>query len=161
VRSHLITTYGGYFDYINRHFHCRVPEKASSDIPMVWVEACAPRAGFVHPRDGLILWTHSVTVASTKLESVWLGHEDAMSWEGVNRFVGNEIEQNIEISLIESRKNLVSWDKESGIWCLRINDINRGMHRGQHGFLESTIDHWSDKCLDHVWSISWPVGWHT
>jgi hypothetical protein len=25
-------------------------------MPMVYVEACAPRAEFVHPRDGLILW---------------------------------------------------------------------------------------------------------
>jgi hypothetical protein len=39
---------------------------------MGYVDVCAPRAGFVHPPDGLIyiLWAHSVTVASTKLASV-------------------------------------------------------------------------------------------
>jgi hypothetical protein len=45
-------------------------EKVSSGIPMVWVEACAPRAEFVHPRDGLILWAHLVTVAYMKLASM-------------------------------------------------------------------------------------------
>jgi hypothetical protein len=39
-------------------------------MPMEYVEACAPRAGFVHPRDEFILWAHSVTVASTKLVSM-------------------------------------------------------------------------------------------
>jgi hypothetical protein len=45
-------------------------EKVSLGMPMGYAEACAPRAGFVHPRDGLILWDHSVTVASMKLASV-------------------------------------------------------------------------------------------
>jgi hypothetical protein len=38
--------------------------------------------------------------------------------------------------------------------------INCGMHRGQHGFPESIVDHLSERCLDHVWSTSRPVGWH-
>jgi hypothetical protein len=48
-------------------------------------------------------------------------------------------------------------------WDMMFTDqwwFNRGMHRGQHSFPESTIDHWSKKFLDHVWSISRPVGWH-
>jgi hypothetical protein len=47
-----------------------VTEKVSLDIPMEYVEACASRVGFVHPRDRLIFWVHSVTVTSTKLASV-------------------------------------------------------------------------------------------
>jgi hypothetical protein len=39
-------------------------------MPMGYVEACAPRAEFIHLHDGEILWAHSVTVASTKLASV-------------------------------------------------------------------------------------------
>jgi hypothetical protein len=42
----------------------------SLGIPMVWVKVCAPRAGFFHPRDRLILMAHSVIVASMKLASV-------------------------------------------------------------------------------------------
>jgi hypothetical protein len=102
VRSHLITTFGGCFGCINCHF-MMMTKKVSSGIPMVWVEVYAPRAGFVHPHDGLILWAYSVTVASMKLASMRLGHGDVMSWERVNRFVGNEIEHDMEISLIESR----------------------------------------------------------
>jgi hypothetical protein len=45
-------------------------EKVYSGIPMVWVEAYAPRAGFVHPHDGLILWAHSMIVASMKLPNM-------------------------------------------------------------------------------------------
>jgi hypothetical protein len=37
---------------------------------MEYVEANASRAGFVHPRVGLILWAHSVTIAYMKLASV-------------------------------------------------------------------------------------------
>jgi hypothetical protein len=37
---------------------------------MGYDEAFVPRARFVHPRDGLILWAYSVIVASTKLASV-------------------------------------------------------------------------------------------
>jgi hypothetical protein len=37
---------------------------------MGYVDVCAPRAGFVHPHDELILWSHSVTVASMKLASM-------------------------------------------------------------------------------------------
>jgi hypothetical protein len=47
-----------------------VTEKAFSGIPMEYVEACASRAGFVHPHDGLILRAHSMTIASMKLASI-------------------------------------------------------------------------------------------
>jgi hypothetical protein len=45
-------------------------ENVPLGMPIEYVEAYAPRAGFVHPRDELILWAHSVTIASTKLASV-------------------------------------------------------------------------------------------
>jgi hypothetical protein len=45
-------------------------EKVPSGMLMGYVEKCASRSGFVHPRDGLIFWAHSVTVVSTKLASV-------------------------------------------------------------------------------------------
>jgi hypothetical protein len=69
-------------------------------MPMGYVEVCAPRAGFVHPRDRLILWAHSVTVASTKLASVRLGHERCNVMRMSKRLVGNKGEQDIEISVI-------------------------------------------------------------
>jgi hypothetical protein len=45
-------------------------EKVPLGMLMGYVEASTPRAGFIHPREGLILWAHSMTVASMKLASV-------------------------------------------------------------------------------------------
>jgi hypothetical protein len=67
---------------------------------MGYVEACASRAGFVHPCDGLILWAHSVTVASM------FHHGEttyAMGWlkEGPNYVLEDSGEGNILRSTIE------------------------------------------------------------
>jgi hypothetical protein len=48
----------------------------------------------------LILCAHSVTVASTKLASMLLGHEICNVMRMSKRLVGNEGEHDIEISVI-------------------------------------------------------------
>jgi hypothetical protein len=45
---------------MNRLFLNRVTEKVLSGFPMEYVEAYVSRAEFVLPRDGKILWAHSV-----------------------------------------------------------------------------------------------------
>ena len=34
----------------------------------------------------------------------------------------------------------------------------RGMHRGHYGHPGPANDHWSERCLDHVWSVPEPEG---
>jgi hypothetical protein len=65
-----------------------------------------------------------------------------MSLERINRFVGNKIEHDMEISLIESRtRSCIERQRE---WDIMLKDqqiCHHGMHRGQHGFPESIVDH--------------------
>jgi hypothetical protein len=150
MRSYLITTFGGCLDCINDHSITRWSKRCLSGIPMEYVEAYGSRAGFVHPCDGLILWVLSVTVASTKLTSMWLGHMNALSWERVKKFVGNNTEHDIEISKILDKLSIMKkGNMNRRLW---INYDIRGVHRGQHGFPDPVVDHWSERSLDHVWS---------
>ena len=64
------------------------------------------RSGFVLPRNGEILWAHSVRVHPIVC-SVWLGHGDEGSREWVKNLVGNDIEHDIWMSMI--CKNIRDW----------------------------------------------------
>jgi hypothetical protein len=55
MRSYLIITFGGSFDCINHHYLNRVTKNVSFGFQMEYVEAYAPRAGFVLPHNGKIL----------------------------------------------------------------------------------------------------------
>jgi hypothetical protein len=58
-------------------------------------------------------------------------------------------------------QDLVSCDKGNGILRLRINKEFRGMHIDQNGFPELIVGYWSERGLDHVWRIPWPIGCNT
>jgi hypothetical protein len=69
--------------------------------PMEHVEACASRAGFVIPRDGKILWAHSVRF-HPMLQHV----TRSRAWNIMKRVkgnVGNEIGLGMVIPTIKSR----------------------------------------------------------
>jgi hypothetical protein len=79
----------------------RVTKKVSLGFPMEYVEAYASRAGFVHPRDGKMLWAHSVRF-HPMLQHV----TRSRGWnitEWVNGNIGNKIELGMEIPTIKSR----------------------------------------------------------
>jgi hypothetical protein len=73
---------------------------------MEYVEACASRAGFILPRDGKILWAHSVRF-HPMLQHV----TRSRGWNitRVNGNVGNEIELGKEIPTIKSQILQVSY----------------------------------------------------
>jgi hypothetical protein len=73
---------------------------------MEYVEAYASRAGFVFPRDGKILWAHSVRF-HPMLQYVTM----SLGWniiDRVNGNIGNEIELGMVIPMIKSRMLQVS-----------------------------------------------------
>jgi hypothetical protein len=78
-----------------------VTEKVSLGFPMEYFDTYASRVGFVHLRDGKILWAHLMRF-HPMLQHV------TRSWgwnimEQVNGNIGNEIELCIEIPTIRSR----------------------------------------------------------
>jgi hypothetical protein len=101
MRSCLITTSGGSFDCINVITVIGLTEKVSLRFPLEYVEAYASRAGFVHPRDGMIRWAHSVRF-HPMLQYV----TRSRGWniiERVNSNIGNKIELGMEIPMTKSR----------------------------------------------------------
>jgi hypothetical protein len=78
-----------------------VTEKASLDFPMEYVEVYASRAGFVLPRDGKIVWAHSVRFHPM----LQLGTR-SRGWnitERVNDNVGSKIKPGMMIPTIKSQ----------------------------------------------------------
>jgi hypothetical protein len=118
--------------------------------PMEYVEACASRAGFVLPRDGMILWAHSV-----RFHPMLRHVTRSQGWnitERVNDNVGNEIELGVEIPTIKSRILHVSQKQRE--WnidvCGSTTKSPSWMHKDHHGYPDPIDDHLSKRCLDNV-----------
>jgi hypothetical protein len=103
----------------------------------------------------------SVTVASTKLASVWLGQGGCNVMRTIKHLSVTRVNTIWRYRWSNLEQDLVSRDEGNGIRCLQINKVFRGMHSDQHGFPELIVDHWLERWLDHVLSIPRPVGCHT